>query len=161
MEGRISETFNVYHNCESETLALLRDIDSRFGSSAFGIAALTPGPAGIAAAAAAVAFDVAHRYWFGAFLGILSMIPVLGYLPALAKVGFSLMLLNRRLDMLIVRRLEIEVSPDLLNITRAHIGRYAGRLLSLPIKTALSQKITTILAFDNQTDVQIGNSPSR
>ncbi|HEY4597749.1 MAG TPA: hypothetical protein VIJ02_15220, partial [Thermoanaerobaculia bacterium] len=66
---------------------ILRDLDGLLASTVLGLAALIPGPAGVSAAAAAMVFDLSRRYWIGALLSGLSMIPLVGYAPAAAKVA--------------------------------------------------------------------------
>ncbi len=106
---------------------LLR-FDSLLKDAALSSASLLPGPAGVAAAGGAVAFDVSKRWWFAALLSGLSMIPLAGYLPAVAKVGWNAALVDRELRKIETALLEHEVSA--VTAARIHqaVARYLGPL---------------------------------
>ena len=74
---------------------ILHDLDPLMIAIGLALASLAPGPAGEAGAVAAIVFDVKCRRWGGVILSAASMIPVVGYVPAIVKVALLVFLLNR------------------------------------------------------------------
>lgn len=128
---------------------ILADLDPLLIAIMLAFAASTPGPAGEAGAIAAISFDVKQRRWYGAVLSAASMIPVAGYLPAFFKVGWLLVLLNRRLKTLEEMLPELHRSPANIELLRTTFGKYYRRLPRIRITRSLRARLERIMALND------------
>lgn len=124
---------------------ILRDLDGLVASTILGLAALIPGPAGVSAAAGAMVLDLSRRYWIGALLSGLSMIPLVGYAPAAAKVARNVGLVSAQLGEIEALLPSIARSPALLAQVQRVVGKYAGRLDRFPLAASISTRARRIM----------------
>lgn len=130
----------------SQIEGVLQVLDGMFASTVLSIASMMPGPAGISAAVAAAAFDVAHRYWVGALLSGLSMIPLVGYFPGALKIAWNVRLISKGLGKIETMLPEVEQQPQLLARIQEIVGKYSGKLLKVRIAARLSAKVERIMS---------------
>ena len=122
----------------SRTGRITQVLDGMLASTVLSCASMLPGPAGISAAMATVTFDVTHRYWVGALLSGLSLIPLAGYLPGAMKIAWNVSLLSRKLDEIEILLPEIEQRPELLTKVQEVVGKYSGKLQKVRVAGKLS-----------------------
>jgi hypothetical protein len=128
---------------------ILAGLDSLFIAVGLALASCAPGPAGVTAAVAAVTYDVAHKRWYGVVLSAASMIPIVGYVPGLLKVGMLLFELNRRLKRLLVLTPEIHDSPEALQRVRSALGKYYSQFPKIRLVRPIRKQLEEIMDFDN------------
>jgi hypothetical protein len=129
----------------SQTEKILQVLDGMFASTVLSCASMLPSFAGTSAAAATVVFDVTHRYWIGASLSALSMIPIAGYVPGALKIAWNVRSLNRGLDQIEELLPKIERLPQLLSRVQEVVGKYSGKLPNVRAAARLSAKVETIM----------------
>ncbi len=157
MEQSILSSGNV------DKAAVLADLDPLMIAIGLAFAASAPGPAGEAGAVAAISFDVSKRRWYGVALSAASMIPLIGYLPALFKVGLLLNLLGRRLKAIEERLPELHQSAEDVEYLRTIFGKYYRRLPKINITRKLRARLEAIMALDQiraATQMDFRNSSS-
>jgi hypothetical protein len=127
----------------------LAAIDSLMLSIGFALAASAPGPAGEAGAIAAISFDLKQRCWYGVLLSAASMVPVIGYAPALFKVGWLISTLNRRLKAIEETLPEVQGSPENVELLRSSLRKYYRRLPKIGVTQSLRARLARIMAIDD------------
>jgi hypothetical protein len=127
---------------------LLNDLDPLMIAIGLAFAACAPGPVGEAGAIAAISFDVLHRRWLGVACSAASMIPVIGYLPALFKVGWLFVLLSRRLRTIEAMLPELHGSPECVELLRNWFGRYYRHIPKMKLTHSLRVRMEGIMAVD-------------
>lgn len=130
---------------------LVGELDPLVIATALAMASLTPGPAGEAGALAAIAFDIKHKRWYGVALSAASMIPIIGYIPAVFKVGFLLFLLNRYLNSLEAMLSEVHDFPEESILAGSALVRYCHNIPDLWLTRPLLKRIRRIMDLDKQT----------
>jgi hypothetical protein len=130
---------------EASVQRILRDLDGLLASTVLGLAALIPGPAGVSAGAVAMVFDLSRHYWISALLSGLSMIPLVGYAPAVAKVARNVVLVGTKLGEIEALLPFIAQSPALLLQVQSVVGKYAGKLLRFPLVASISTRAQRIM----------------
>lgn len=136
---------------------ILHDLDPLMIAIGLALASLAPGPAGEAGAVAAIVFDVKCRRWGGVILSAASMIPVVGYVPAIVKVALLVFLLNRRLRRVEAALPELQESPDAVRTLQALFGKYHRSIPNWKITRKLRVRLERIMAsgqrgFDAATE---------
>jgi hypothetical protein len=142
---------------ERETEVALKKLDGLLASTVLSCASLVPGPAGIAAATAAVGFDVSRKHWVGATLSGLSMIPLAGYIPGVLKVVWNVIFLNAQLAIIESSLPAIIKSPALLAEVQEAVGKYAGKIFDSRLTATISSKLKTIM--EARADASLPDSP--
>lgn len=135
-----------------KTDQLLTDFDNLLVSTLLSCASLLPGPAGIAAATGAVGFDLTKRYWIGALLSGLSMIPLAGYVPAAAKVAWYVSLINKQLDAIEALLPELRPWPELIDRAKSSVGKYTSKLLQFKLTASVCVRLKNILDYPTNAD---------
>jgi hypothetical protein len=149
----VSEPLNLPpHTLVLKTEQLLKNFDSLLVSTLFGCASLLPGPAGIAAATGAVGFDLSKRYWVGALLSGLSMIPLAGYLPGAAKVVWCVSLINKQLDAIEELLPELRPWPELIDRVKSSVGKFTSKLTEFKLTAPLCVRLKNILDYPTTLD---------
>lgn len=134
----------------SESLPdILADLDPLLIATGLAFAAALPGPAGEAGAVAAIAVDLKQRRWYGVALSATSMIPVIGYGPAVLKIAWLLWLLNRRLKTLETMLPELHRTPEDLELLRNALDKYYRRLPRIRLTRPLRARLERILRLDD------------
>jgi hypothetical protein len=134
---------------QSESLeVILTDLDPLLIAVGLAFAACMPGPAGEAGAVAAILFDVKQRRWWGVVLSAVSMVPVVGYLPAILKIVWLLWLLNRRLKTLEDMLPALHQSPEDVEALRNALEKYYRRLPRVRLTRSLRARLERIMALD-------------
>ena len=126
---------------------IVKDFDHLLLSTLLSCASLLPGPPGIAAATGAVGFDISKRYWLGALLSALSMIPLAGYLPAAGKVVWCVFLVNKKLDVIEALLPELRPWPELMGKVKLSVGKYTSKLLDLRLLAPVCVRLKNILDY--------------
>jgi len=126
--------------------ALLVNLDPLMIAIGLAFTACAPGPVGEAGAIAAISFDVLHRRWLGVLCSAVSMIPVIGYLPAFFKVGWLLVLLSRQLRTIETMLPELHDSPECVELLRSWFGRYYRRIPRMKLTYSLRARIERVMA---------------
>jgi hypothetical protein len=142
------------NSLEGRVQVILRDLDGLLASTVLGLAALLPGPVGVSAAAGAMVFDLSRRYWIGALLSGLSMIPLVGYAPAAAKVAWNVGRVNGQLGKIEVLLPSIAQSPALLAEVQRVVGKYADRLVRFPPAASISRRAQRIMKMPTVSSMQ-------
>jgi hypothetical protein len=127
--------------------SMIEEVDSLVVASALALASLTPGPAGQAAAVAAMAYDTKRKRWTGVALSAASMIPLAGYVPALFKVGMLIVQLDRRLKVLEARELEFHDSPESFAALVDCLGKYYRKLPNIWLTRPLRARLERIMSL--------------
>lgn len=130
---------------------ILRDLDPLMIAIGLALASLAPGPAGEAGAVAAIAFDIKRRRWDGVVLSAASMIPLVGYVPAVLKVCLLILLLNRRLKRVEAVLPEIEQSPESARKMRDVFGKYQRAIPAWKITRGLRKRLERIMVSGQRT----------
>lgn len=139
---------SIAWKAESDKAEILTDLDRLMIAIGLALAASVPGPAGEAGAVAAISFDVSQRRWYGVALSAASMIPVIGYLPAVFKVALLLSILGRRLKAIEERLPELHQSPEDVAYLRDVFGKYYRRLPKMSITRSLRGRLAAIMALN-------------
>jgi hypothetical protein len=113
------------------------------------VVSCTPGPPGVAAAIAAIPYDIGHKRWHGVLLSCASMIPLVGYIPAALKVGVLVVELKGRLDSLVVIAPDIHQSPEALRLVRLALGKYYRRLPNNRFFRRVREQLEEIMDLDD------------
>jgi len=123
-------------------------------------AASTPSLAGEAGAVTAISYDLAKKRWFWAALSAISMLPVVGYLPAFLKVGLLLFLLKRRLKSFAAMAPEIHRSPESLQMVRSVLGKYCNQLPNIRVVRPIRKQLQRIMDLDDSGQMRTEPSQS-
>jgi hypothetical protein len=126
---------------------ILQDLDPQMIAIGLALASLAPGPAGEAGAVAAIAFDVKRRRWDGVILSAASMVPLVGYLPALVKVTLLIFLLNRRLRRVEAALSELQQSPASVQKIREVFGKYRRGIPKWRITRGMRDRLDKIVTI--------------
>jgi hypothetical protein len=130
---------------------LVGELDPLVIATALAMASLTPGPAGEAGALAAIAFDIKHKRWYGVALSAASMIPIIGYIPAVFKVGFLLFLLNRHLNSLEAMLSEVHDFPEGSILVGSALVKYCQKVPDMWLTRPLLKRFRRIMDLDKRT----------
>jgi hypothetical protein len=90
-------------------------------------------------------FDLSRCYWISALLSGLSMIPLVGYAPAVAKVARNVVLVGAKLGEIEALLPFIAQSPALLSQVQSVVGKYAGKLLRFSLVASISTRAQRIM----------------
>jgi len=127
----------------------VKEIDPLMICIVLAFAASAPSLAGEAGAVGAISYDLSKRRWFWAALSAISMLPVVGYLPAFLKVGLLLRILNRRLKSLVAMAPEIHRSPEALQMARSVLGKYYHQLPNIRPVRPIRKQLQCIMDVDD------------
>ena len=156
----LSSSSDQEHDAELNDLsALLRGLDPLLIATGLAIASLTPGPAGQAAAIAAVVYDVSQKRWWGVVLSALSIIPFVGYVPAFLKVGLLLALLGRRLKALEMLCPAVHAYPEAVFMLRDSLRKYYRQIPDVRLVRRLRTRLARIMALDTPDRTDLPASP--
>jgi hypothetical protein len=133
---------------------VLAGLDPLMISIGLAIAASTPSLAGEAGALAAISYDLAHKKWFWAGLSAISMLPVVGYIPAFLKVGLLVFILNRRLKALEAIAPEIHHAPEVLQIVRSALEKYYRQLPNIRLVRPIRRQLERIMDLDEYGQIR-------
>ncbi|MGA2886717.1 MAG: hypothetical protein ABSE51_01595 [Terracidiphilus sp.] len=133
---------------------VLKDLDPLVIAIGLAVASLAPGPAGEAGAIAAIAFDTKRRRWDGVVLSAASMIPVVGYVPAVVKLGWLVFLLNQRLKRVESSLSDLTQSPEHALKILEIFGKYQRSIPKWKITRKLRERVDRIVASVTPTDPQ-------
>ena len=128
---------------------ILIEVDPLMIAIGLAFAACAPGPAGEAGAVAAITFDVSRRRWYLVALSAASMIPLIGYIPALFKVGWLLSILSRRLKAIEDMLPEGNRSAEDVEMLRDSFGKYYRRLPKMNITRSIRSRLERIMSLDD------------
>lgn len=134
---------------------LVEEIDSLVIAAALGLASLTPGPAGQAGAVAAIAYDVKQKRWYGVALSATSMIPLLGYVPAIFKVGLLFYQLDGRLKILEKNGVDIYDSPESYAALVEGLGKYHRKLPDIWLTRGLRKRLERIMGPEKMDQIAL------
>lgn len=126
--------------------SILKDLDPLVIAIGLALASLAPGPAGEAGAIAAIAFDIRRKRWDGVLLSAASMIPIVGYVPAAAKVGYLVLLLHHRLRRVEASLTELAQSPEQARQLVEVFGKYQHSVPQWKITRRLRERLDRIAA---------------
>jgi hypothetical protein len=130
---------------------ILQDIDPQMIAIGLAIAALAPGPAGEVGAVAAIAFDFKRRRWDGAILSAASMVPLIGYVPAFAKVTLLILLLNRRLRRVEADLPSLQQTPESARRIQEIFDKYRRRIPRWRITRGIRDRLDRIVTIGQRT----------
>ncbi|HEY6446187.1 MAG TPA: hypothetical protein VIY53_07000 [Acidobacteriaceae bacterium] len=130
---------------------ILQDIDPQMIAIGLALAALAPGPAGEVGAVAAIAFDFKRRRWDGVILSTASMVPLVGYVPALVKVALLIRLLNRRLKSVEAALPALQQSPGSARRIQEIFGKYQHGIPKWRITRAIRDRLDRIVTIGQGT----------
>lgn len=135
---------------EIQTERIVQAVDGIFASTVLSCASMLPSFAGISAAGATVVFDLSHRYWIGASLSALSMIPIAGYVPGALKIAWNVRLLKQKLDEVEVLLPVLETRPELLAKVQAVAAKYFDKLHNVRVAAPINVKLEKIMRAGSQ-----------
>jgi len=137
---------NAIFNSKEPAAKAVMDLDPLVIALGLSLASLAPGFAGEAGAVAAIAFDVKCKRWYGVILSSASMIPIIGYLPAVVKVGLLVVLLNRQLMLVEAALPELQKTPEVARKALEVLEKYKRNVPKWKITRGLRQRLERIMA---------------
>jgi hypothetical protein len=108
---------------------------------------MVPGIAGQVSGVGAAVYDISHTFWIGGTLSLLSVIPVIGYVPGAAKIAWNLRKIDAELREIEEMLPSLCGSAPLMEKLQSTVGRYFKKIANAPGNLEIIIRLRKIMEF--------------